>query len=211
MNWRAFSVTAGALAVMIPSTAFACDMYGNSIFHRIPMSLTIGAGAQFWTGDNSATIASADLSIPLAGRAVIAPAVGLCTGDDDFSEMVYGGTAAIRLFSSADNKLAVNAQAGLSIVSYGDDSFDVTETTIPLSGAVSYAASANASIYGGAGLGLYKFKVEGFDESSSDPFLFGGVMLGLNKVSVLGGVQLWTGDDSALAINVAVRLPVGGG
>jgi hypothetical protein len=190
-------------------------MYSNSIFQRIPSRVAFGAGAQIQTGDLTTTIYSGDLSIPLGGKAILRPALGLChqaalaAGEDDFNEFVYGGTLGVGLFTSRTGLLRVNVQAGLSLLSYGDG-YDASETSIPVAAAAEYEVSQYAALFAGAGIQMWKSTFENLSQSGSDPFLFGGTTFMLNRVDVSAGIGLLLADETGVSINFGVRIPMGG-
>lgn len=212
MTRRAVVLLTGAACILGPASASACDLYFNSVFLRQPVGrLAIGAGAQIQTGDPTTTIFSGDLSIKLGQKAVVRPGVGLCRqgggpGFQSSSALTIGSGLGVRLWNSPNGGVAINGQAGFAYVS----SDGATDLTFPIGAAADFKASDQVSVFAGAALKFSRFSYTGGSQTDSDPVLYGGVTINLKRADLTAGITLQNGDtDTATAINVGLRVPVG--
>ncbi len=212
MKWKALTLVAVVAGVAGPSIADACEWGPNRQYLRAggtSLALSVLTPTDDLFGS---MVVAGTLGLGLGDRFVIAPSVGMCMigadgGGEDFSEVMFGGTAAFQVVGSSDSKFKLNAQAGVSIMSYSG----VTETNIPIQAAAQVAASEKAAIYFGGGIVMSKFKTDLVDFSENDPVLFGGINLMLGRLTLSGGLGARLADDTDLDLTIALKLPLGGG
>jgi hypothetical protein len=135
----------------------------------------VGAGLIIQPGSDGGdtfTIASGDVAFALGERAVVRPAVGICSGGGE-SELTFGIGLGVNLWNNPDGTMAVNLQSHLAYAS-GEG---WSETTVPVMAATSFSAGESAAIVVGAGLqiGRVSIDISEFSDSSTDtdPVAFG--------------------------------------
>ena len=200
-----------AAAALWPASASACDFY----LAYGPMGLqtgqfALGGAILFEPGEDDADgfiIPSADLGIRIGERFVVHPALGYCTGGDDFSEIIIGGGAGVNLISNDQWSLGV--QSHLARTSFEDGS----EMAIPVMASATFDVSETARLYAGFGLRFFRLSIDALDESEteSDPAASAGITLPLGSLQVSGGIVLVnTDDDTDFSFGGGVQFPLGG-
>jgi hypothetical protein len=208
---KSLLLAAGAAFAAFPSIAAACEPHASALFHRIPRRLDVGAGVNIEPGDYNVMIAAAQVGIGIVNRLAVVPHVGFCTesapaGEEDFSAAIFGASAALRLWTSSDDKITINVQTGLN--TYSDQGYK--ETTIPFMAAAEFLATQNLGVFGGAGIISSKESFDGFEDSDSDPVIMAGVNVGISAFVLTGGIRMKMGDeDTDTSFNLAFRVPIG--
>jgi hypothetical protein len=181
---------AGALCLAYATPAFACNFYFASTFMRMPARPSFGVGVEAALSDPAFFGVSGDVAMRLGNNAVVQPAIGICSGDDE-TDPYFGGGFAYKLTSSGT--MTLNFQSGISYLPFDGGS----EMTIPLGLAASFAGSGTMSFYAGASLWWTQFEVDAFDvsESDSDPVLFGGLQSKSGSWAWSLGAVIAIGDD----------------
>jgi hypothetical protein len=211
---RSFSVAlAAVMALVFPSVAAACDSSLGYFLMRSTMQRSVGVGIQIQPGsdgEDTYLIPTVDVGFPLgAGRGVVKPMIGLCTGDG--TEIVFGGGGGFQLWANPAGRFTLDGQVALTAYSFEGGS----EQVVPISvmGRLN-SSSGNASLVFGAGLQVarYSFEAAGFSESGSDsdPFLSIGGLFGGGAARLQGGLLIRKGDsDTDLAVNLGAAIPWG--
>ena len=208
MQWRTRSLIAVALAVTSASPAYACGLWFNSTYLMIPSNPVVSLGVQS-IGDYM--MIAADAAFKLGDKMVLRPGVGSCryTGDGGGSEIAYGAAAGMQVWKDAAGKVTANIQAGAELLSYDGGS----ERNIPIGASVAVKSSDKLTLIGGAAINLYNdsYDAGGIDysESSSDPSLYAGAAFMTGKVRLTGGIAMFMGDDSEMAINIGGGMALG--
>ena len=200
---------AGALCLAYATPAFACNFYFASTFMRTPARPSFGVGVNAELSDPAFFGISGDVAMRLGNNAVVQPAIGICTGDDE-TDPFFGGGFAYKLTSSGT--MTLNLQSGISYLPYDGGS----EMTIPIGLAASFAGSGTMGFYAGASLWWSQIEVDvaGFEDSfsDSDPVLFGGLQSRSGSMAWSLGAQLRLGDnDTDFGIVAGVSMNQGAG
>jgi len=187
---------AGALCLASSTPALACNFYSTSTFLRIPARPSFGVGVMAQFSDPMVLSLSGDLAMKLGEKAVVRPAVGLCTYevlDERENEPFFGADIGINIMRN--QTMSLNLQSGIS---YRPSDFgDVM--LIPIGAAASFASSSPISFYAGASLWWVDIDVAGA-ESDTDPVLFGGLQGGSGSMAWTLGAQLYMGADTEFGI-----------
>jgi hypothetical protein len=196
----------------VPGTAAACDLYLAYTHMMVPSgSFSLGAGVNSapLNGDGDTyTIPSVDFGIRLGDRAAVHPAVGMCRGGGE-SEIVFGGGGTLRLFTNPAGNLGINLQTHVGRASFGD----FTETTIPVLGSVSYQVNPDVSLFGNAGVQLYRWSYDGegadVSDTETNPAASAGVRYSLGSFVVSAGLNVvkWE-DDTNLGLMAGMSIPL---
>lgn len=201
MRLRTGYLMAAALVLGLPSQAHACYLYLHSVFLPIPASPTFGAGVQVNPDDEIGYVGSVDAAFKLGSKAVLRPTVGMCKSGD-FSELIFGAAAALRVWADASGNTTVNVQTGLSYMSYDGGS----NMTIPVGMAASFKRSNTMSFYAGGSLYLNKYDYEtiggSVSDSDSDPVLFGGLSSNLGSMQVTAGAAVAFASETDIMLNL---------
>jgi hypothetical protein len=154
---------------------------------------------------------AADAAFKLGDKMVLRPGVGSCryTGDGGGSEIAFGAAAGMQVWKDAAGKVTANIQAGAELLSYDGGS----ERNIPVGASVAVKSSDKLTLFGGAAINLYNdsYDAGGIDysESSTDPSLYAGAAFTTGKVRITGGLAMFMGDDSEMAINIGGGMALG--
>jgi len=209
MLWRTRAVIAAGLGLTWASPAHACGLWFNSTYLMVPASPTVSLGLQ--NIDNYMMI-SADAAFKLGEKIVLRPAVGTCryTGDGGGSDMVFGAAAGMQVWKDAAGKVTANVQVGAEMLSYDGGS----ERNIPIGAAVAFKTSETLNLFGGASMNLYNVSFDlptggEVSESSTDPSLFAGAAFRTGKMQLTGGITMYMGDESEMAINLGAGMALG--
>jgi len=191
---------AGALCLAYATPAEACGWYFASSFMRIPAKPAFGAGVSGALSDPAVWGISADVAMRLGDKAIVQPALGICTGGGE-SDPYFGAGVAYQLTSNAN--MAVNIQSGISYRSFDGGSHMI----VPIGAAASFKSSETMSFYAGASMWWQSIDVDGFESvSDTDPVLFGGLQLASGPMSWTLGGQLFMGDDTEFGIVVGANM-----
>jgi hypothetical protein len=182
---------AGALCLAIRNASRGLWLvFFASSFMRVPAKPTFGAGVSGALSDPAFWGISADVAMKLGDKAVVQPAIGICTGDGE-TDPYFGAGVAYQVSNNAN--MALNIQSGISYLSFDGGS----EMVVPIGAAVSFKRSATMSIYAGASMWWQSVDVDGFESvSSTDPVLFGGLQLASGPMAWTLGGQLFMGDET---------------
>jgi hypothetical protein len=201
MRWRTGILVAGALSLGLPAQAHACYLYLHSVFLPIPASPTFGAGVQVNPDDEIGWVGSVDAAFKLGSKAVLRPSVGMCKSGD-FSELIYGAAAALRIWADASGNTTVNVQTGFSYVSYDGGN----DLTIPVGLAASFKRSNTMSLYAGGSLFLNKYNYETISgdvsDSDPDPVVFAGLSSNLGSMQVTAGAAVAFASETDIMLNL---------
>jgi len=191
---------AGALCLAYATPAEACGWYFASSFMRVPARPTFGAGVSGALSDPAFWGISADVAMRLGDKAVVQPAIGICTGDGE-TDPYFGAGVAYQVSNNAN--MALNIQSGISYLSFDGGS----EMTVPIGAALSFKRSSSMSLYVGGSMWWTSVDVDGFGSASStDPVLFGGVQLASGPMAWTLGGQLFMGDETEFGIVVGANM-----
>lgn len=194
---------AGALCLAYATPAFACNFYFASTFMRIPAKPSFGAGVEAAFSDPAFFGISGDVAMRLGNNAVVQPAIGVCTGDDN-TDPYFGGGFAYKLTSNST--MTLNLQSGISYLSFDGGS----EMTIPVGLAASFAGSGTMGFYAGASLWWTQVDIDNFDSvSDSDPVLFGGIQSRSGSMAWSLGGLLYMGDDTEFGVVAGISMNSG--
>jgi hypothetical protein len=206
MRWSTRSLVAVGLGITTASPAHACGLWINSTYLPLVPRATASLGLQ--SVENYMIIA-ADVAIRVGDMIVIRPAVGQCryTGTGGGSDMVFGGAVGANVWKDADNKTALNIQAGAEMVSYDGGN----ERNIPIGVAVRRTLSEVLAAFAGAAMHLYNDEYDGDSYSSNDPAVYGGLAWQTGNFTVTGGITMYMYDGgNDMAINVGGSMALGG-
>jgi len=191
---------AGALCLAIATPAHACNWYFASSFMRLPAKPTFGVGVSGELGDPAFWGISGDVAMKLGDKAVVQPAVGVCTGDGE-TDPIFGAGVAYLLTQNPN--MAVNIQSGLTYLSFDGGS----EMVVPIGLAANFKRSATMSLYAGASMWWQSVDVDGFGSASStDPVIFGGLQLTSGPMAWTLGGQLFMGDETEFGIILGANM-----
>ena len=191
---------AGALCLAIATPAHACNWYFASSFMRLPAKPTFGVGVSGELGDPAFWGISGDVAMKLGDKAVVQPAVGICTGDGE-TDPIFGAGVAYLLTQNPN--MAVNIQSGLTYLSFDGGS----EMVVPIGLAANFKRSATMSLYAGASMWWQSVDVDGFGSASStDPVIFGGLQLASGPMAWTLGGQLFMGDETEFGIILGANM-----
>ena len=191
---------AGALCLAIATPAHACSWYFSSSFMRVPAKPTFGIGVSGELGDPAFWGISGDVAMRLGDKAVVQPAVGICTGDGE-TDPLFGAGVAYQLSSNAN--MALNIQSGITYLSFDGGS----EMLVPIGLAASFKRSATMSFYAGASMWWQNVEIDGGESASStDPMLFGGLQLTSGPMAWTLGGQLFMGDETEFGIVIGANM-----
>ena len=193
---------AGALCIVSATPAFACNFYFASTFMRIPARPSFGVGVEA-TFDPSFFGISGDVAMRLGNNAVVQPAIGICSGDDD-TDPYFGGGFAYKLTQSGT--MTLNLQSGISYQSFDGGN----AMTVPIGLAASFASTGTMGFYAGASLWWTQVEIDDFDnDSNSDPVLFGGIQSRSGSMAWSLGGLLYMGDDTEFGIVAGISMNQG--
>jgi hypothetical protein len=193
---------AGALCIVSATPAFACNFYFASTFMRIPARPSFGVGVEA-TFDPSFFGISGDVAMRLGNNAVVQPAIGICSGDDD-TDPYFGGGFAYKLTQSGT--MTLNLQSGISYQSFDGGN----AMTVPIGLAASFASTGTMGFYAGASLWWTQVEIDDFDNASnSDPVLFGGIQSRSGSMAWSLGGLLYMGDDTEFGIVAGISMNQG--
>jgi hypothetical protein len=193
---------AGALCIVSATPAFACNFYFASTFMRIPARPSFGLGVEA-TFDPSFFGISGDVAMRLGNNAVVQPAIGICSGDDD-TDPYFGGGFAYKLTQSGT--MTLNLQSGISYQSFDGGN----AMTVPIGLAASFASTGTMGFYAGASLWWTQVEIDDFDNASnSDPVLFGGIQSRSGSMAWSLGGLLYMGDDTEFGIVAGISMNQG--
>jgi hypothetical protein len=193
---------AGALCIVSATPAFACNFYFASTFMRIPARPSFGVGVEA-TFDPSFFGISGDVAMRLGNNAVVQPAIGICSGDDD-TDPYFGGGFAYKLTQSGT--MTLNLQSGISYQSFDGGN----AMTVPIGLAASFASTGTMGFYAGASLWWTQVEIDDFDNASnSDPVLFGGIQNRSGSMAWSLGGLLYMGDDTEFGIVAGISMNQG--
>jgi len=191
---------AGALCLAYATPAFACNFYFASTFMRMPAKPSFGVGVNAEMSDPSFIGISGDVAMRLGNNAVVQPAIGICTGDDETNPF-FGAGFAYKLTSNSS--MTLNFQSGISYLTFDGGN----EMTIPLGLAASFTGSGSMGFYAGASLWWTSFCIDGYgSDSDSDPVLFGGIQSKSGSMAWSLGAELFMGDDTEFGIVAGVSM-----
>jgi hypothetical protein len=190
---------AGALCVAYAVPAGACTFYSTATFLDIPAGGVVwGLGAAFTVSDPTFTAVSGDAAMRLGDKAVVRPAIGLCSGSGE-SDPFFGADVGFRLTQSSTMNL--NLQSGISYRSLEGGSV----TMVPIGAAASFAGSGSMGFYAGGSLVWASFEADGGGSASdTNPMLFGGIGSSSGSMGWKLGGQLLLGDDSEFGVVAGV-------
>jgi hypothetical protein len=174
------------------------------------MTVGVGITASPLNGDGGTyLVPSVDLGIPIGARAVIHPVIAYCTGDDDFSEIVFGGGGAFNAWNSTDGRVHLNVQAHAARTSFEGGS----EMSIPIMASVLYNLNEGTNLFGSAGVAMYRYSYDGVGDisgSDTNPAAAGGVQFSAGNLHISAGLQIVSGEgDSSIGAFGGVRIPIG--
>jgi hypothetical protein len=205
---RWFIVSALCVGWSVPT--FACPLWFSSSYLAIPSAPTIGAGISFWPEDPATTVIGGDVAFKLGDKFVLRPGVGVCMEDSE-NNMIFGAMAAYNAFQEATGKIGVNFQAGFETISYDGASW----RNIPIGVAIQMKNSETMSLFGGAAFNMTEYSYDdfggSFEETSSDPSVYGGAVFATGKMKLMASATLWMGDETDFGLNVGATMAVGGG
>ena len=219
MKWKAMLLTGAAMVLIGPAAASACDTYLAYTFKRITGSpLDLGGGLQIQPAEGGGPtfiIPSVDLSFGLGDKAVLRPAIGLCTtaggtqgafGQSD-TDVVFGGAIAWNVWNAPGGNLGVNLQTAVTHASRTGGS----QQTIPITAAGEFRASDEAALFLGGGIQIGRTNVEGSPSSTaSGPVGFAGTTLNGGALDFTVAIQVMRIEqDTDIAINAAFTVPIG--
>ena len=190
---------AGALCLAYATPAFACNFYFASSFMRIPARPAFGAGVSAELSDPSFFGISGDVAMRLGNNAVVQPAIGVCTGNDN-TDPYFGGGFAYKLTQSGT--MTFNLQSGISYLSFDGGN----EMTIPIGAAASFG-SGSPAFYAGASLWWTQVSPDvGESSSDSDPVLFAGIQGYSGSLGWTLGGQLLMGNDTEFGVVAGIHM-----
>jgi len=194
---------AGVLLVAHAAPAYACNFYFASTFMKVPARPSFGVGVNGQLGDATFWGISGDVAMKLGEKAVVQPAIGICTGEGS-SDPFFGAGFAYRL--SNNTNMAVNLQSGISYSSFdGGNSM-----TVPIGAAIQLKGAGSMSWYAGGSLWWTSFDVDGVGSSSdTSPVLFGGAQIASGPMAWTLGGQLLLGDDTEFGIVLGANMNQG--
>jgi hypothetical protein len=193
---------AGALCIVSATPAFACNFYFASTFMRIPARPSFGVGVEA-TFDPSFFGISGDVAMRLGNNAVVQPAIGVCSGEDE-TDPYFGGGFAYKLTQSGT--MTLNLQSGISYQSFDGGNM----MTVPIGLAASFASTGTMGFYAGASLWWTQVEIDDFDnDSNSDPVLFGGIQSRSGSMAWSLGGLLYMGDDTEFGIVAGISMNQG--
>lgn len=214
MRWRTKSLIALGLMVSTAAPAFACGFWFNSAFMGVPGGPTVSVALQNWFSDYASRTLTGDVAVKVGDKASVRAGAGICmeeSGDETDSNIMFGGSGAMRVWQDEAGKMSVNAQAGIEMASFDGGSY----RNIPIGVALMTKSSETMSLFAGAAFNMSNISVDdcpdGFDcdASNSDPSLFGGAVFAMGKVNVTAGATIALGDDTEFALNVAGSMSMG--
>jgi hypothetical protein len=193
---------AGALCVAYAVPAGACTFYSTATFLDIPAGGVVwGLGAAF-TFDPTFTAVSGDAAMRLGDKAVVRPAIGLCSGGGE-SDPFFGADVGFRL--SQSSTMSLNLQSGISYRSLDGGSV----TTVPIGAAANFAGTGTMGFYAGGSLVWQSFESDGGGSASdTNPMLFGGIGSRSGSMGWKLGGELLLGDDTRFGVVAGVSLGV---
>ena len=193
---------AGALCLVSATPAFACNFYFASTFMRIPARPSFGVGVEA-TFDPSFFGISGDVAMRLGNNAVVQPAIGVCSGEDE-TDPYFGGGFAYKLTQSGT--MTLNLQSGISYQSFDGGNI----MTVPIGLAASFASTGTMGFYAGASLWWTQVEIDDFDnDSNSDPVLFGGIQSRSGSMAWSLGGLLYMGDDTEFGVVAGISMNQG--
>jgi hypothetical protein len=193
---------AGALCIVSATPAFSCNFYFASTFMRIPARPSFGVGVEA-TFDPSFFGISGDVAMRLGNNAVVQPAIGVCSGEDE-TDPYFGGGFAYKLTQSGT--MTLNLQSGISYQSFDGGNM----MTVPIGLAASFASTGTMGFYAGASLWWTQVEIDDFDnDSNSDPVLFGGIQSRSGSMAWSLGGLLYMGDDTEFGIVAGISMNQG--
>jgi opacity protein-like surface antigen len=137
------------------------------------------------------------------------PVVAYCSGDNDFGEIVFGAGGALNAWNSMDGRTQLNVQAHAARTSFDSGS----EMSIPIMASLLYNLNGGTSLFGSAGIAMYRYSADGIgsDFSDTNPAAAGGVQFNAGSLHISAGVQFMSGDpDSSIGAFGGIRIPLGG-
>jgi len=190
----------GAFCLAYATPAYACTFWFSSSFMSIPARPTFGVGVGSWLSDPAYYGISGDVAMKLGEKAVVRPAIGICSGNSQ-TDPFFGAGLALKVVESGS--MSLNIQSGISYLSADGGS----ETGIPIGAAASFKGSGNVSFFAGAALQWWQVDYDTFgSESGSDPMLYGGLMANSGGMSWTLGGQVLMGDDTDFGIVAGLSL-----
>ena len=194
---------AGALCLAYAAPAHACTWWFNSSYMGIPARPSFGLGVAADLSDPATFGISGDVAMRLGDKAVVRPAIGICTGDDN-TDPYFGAGVAFNLTQSAS--MSLNLQSGISYLSLDGGSI----TTVPIGAAARFGGTGTMAFYAGASLLWQNFEADnGGSASNTDPFLFGGLQSSAGAMAWTLGAQVLLGDDTDFGIVAGISLNQG--
>jgi len=197
---------AGAFCLAAATPAYACNFYFASTYMKVPAKPSFGVGVNGELGDATFWGISGDVAMKLGDKAVVQPAIGICTGEGS-SDPFFGAGFAYRLSSNAN--MSVNLQTGISYLTYDGGN----EMTIPIGAALSFKSNNNMSWFAGGSLWYTSFSydvdIPGVDNSDTSPVLFGGAQIASGSLAWTIGGQLLLGDDTEFGIVLGANMNQG--
>ena len=194
---------AGALCLAVATPAYACNFYFASTFMKIPAKPSFGAGVNGELSDPAFWGISADVAMKLGEKAVVQPAVGICTGDGE-TDPFFGAGVAYRLANNAN--MSVNLQSGISYLSFDGGN----EMVIPVGAAFSFKRSETMSLFAGGSVWIQSVDVDGVGSASDNTtVLFGGLQIASGPMAWSLGGEIALGDDTEFGIVVGANMNKG--
>ena len=193
---------AGVLCLAAATPAYACGFWFTSAYMPIPARPSFGIGVNGALSDPAYWGISGDLAMKLGEKAVVRPAIGVCTGNGE-TDPFFGAGVAFNLTQSAS--MSLNLQSGIAYESFDGGS----EMTIPIGAAASFKGSGSMGFYAGASLWWRQVEFQDQTASDSDPVLFGGIMANAGSMAWTLGGQLFMGDDTEFGIVAGLSMNKG--
>jgi hypothetical protein len=197
---------AGALSLAFAVPAQACTFWFNSSYMSIPARPSFGVGmvADF---DPTVLGISGDVAMRLGDKAIVRPAIGLCTYeilDERQNDPYFGAGVAFNLTQTP--AMSLNLQSGISYWSLDGGSV----TTVPIGAAARFGSTGPMAFYAGASLLWQNFESDaGGSVSETDPLLFGGLQAGSGAMAWTLGAQILLADDTEFGIVAGLSLNQG--
>jgi len=192
----------GAFCLAYATPAYACNFYFASSFMRIPARPSFGAGVAAELSDPTFLGISGDVAMKLGEKAVVQPAIGICSGDGN-TDPFFGAGVAYNLTQNAN--MSLNIQSGISYLTFDGGN----EMVIPVGAAASFGASA-VKFYAGASMWFTSIDIDNsVSASDSDPVLFGGLQGRSGAMAWTLGGEVLMGDNTEFGIVAGVSLSQG--